>query len=252
MSYDVAIVATDIVSADADAWLRLDALIEQQGDAPLQFQRLHDRIVARYPCLSMLSDEAAEDCVWSSGPLWSGFSPVAAVLSIRHPRADEVVPFVVETARSLGLSVFDWTTRHIHRPDGIDGLDLSVEDRFPHLKPTLQQVLDAVRSLTPDGGPGFLTLDRAGSGYAQVAGGNSAYAVEWRQCEGTTFQHYTAGLANQDTKTDFQVPTNGAYVTVKSNERLSLADAEALLIAFAKAGSRPAPFTWRDITSRFL
>jgi hypothetical protein len=184
MSYDVAIVATDIVSADADAWLRLDAQIEQQGDAPPQFQRLHDQIVPRYPCLSMLSDEAAKDCVWSSGPLWSEFGSAAAVLAIRYPRADEVVPFVVETARSLGLSVFDWTSRQVHRPDGIDGLDLSVEDHFLHLKPTLQQVLDAVRSLTPDSRPGFLRLDRAGSGYAQVAGGNGAYAVEWRQVRG--------------------------------------------------------------------
>jgi hypothetical protein len=251
MSYDIAIAATDIVSSDALAWPQLDAQIEQQGDAPPQFRRLHDQIVARYPCLSMLSDEAAEDCVWSSGPLWSEFGPAAVVLPIRHSRADEVVPFVVETARSLGLTVFDWTTRHVHRPDGIDGLDLSVEDRFPHLKPTQQQVLDAVRSLTPEGGPGFLTLDRAGSGYTQVAGGNGAYAVEWRQYEGLKFQHYAAGLPGQGTKTDFQIPTNGAYVTVKANERLSLADAEALLIAFAKGGSRPAPFTWRDITSRF-
>jgi hypothetical protein len=251
MSYDIAIVATDIVSADADAWLRLDAQIEQQGDAPPQFRLLHDQIVARYPCLSMLSDEAAEDGVWSSGPLWSEFGPAAAVLFIRYPRADEVVPFVVETARSLGLSVFDWTTRHVHRPDGIDGLDLSVEDRLPHLKPTQQQVLDAVRSLTPDGGPGFLTLDRAGSGYAQDAGGKGAYAFEWRQYEGREFQHYAAGLPQQDGNSDIQIPTNGAYVTVKSHERLSLADVEALLIAFAKGGSRPATFKWRDITNRF-
>jgi hypothetical protein len=35
MSYDVAIVAKDFPSSDALAWPQLDALIEQQGGAPL-------------------------------------------------------------------------------------------------------------------------------------------------------------------------------------------------------------------------
>jgi hypothetical protein len=252
MSYDIAIVTEVIASTDAAAWSQIDALVELQGEPPAVFRRLHDQVVARYPCLSTLDDDTADAGAWSSGPLWSGFGPVAAVLSIQHPRADEVVPFVVDTCRLLGLSVFDWTTRQIHRPDGIVGLELCVENRVPHLKPTQQQVLDAVRSLTPDGGPGFLTLDRTGFGYVQAAGGNAAYAVEWRVYEGSSFLHFTAGLSRQDDKADFQIPTNGAYVTVKSHERLSLADVEGLLSVFANGDSWPTTFTWRDITSRFL
>ena len=251
MSYDVVIAALAISEIDAAAWSALDALIEQQGDAPPQFRRLHDQIVARYPCLSTLSDEAADDGVWSSGPLWGEFGPAAAHLAIRHSRADEVVPFVVEVARSLGLSDFDWTTRHIHRPEGLAGLELTVEDRFPHVAPTRQQVLDAVRSLTPDGGPGFLTLERAGSGYVQVAGGNGAFALEWRQTDGAAFKHWAAGLPDQDASAEIRIPTNGFHVSVQSNERLRLEDTETLLAAFASASDRPAAFTWRDITSRF-
>lgn len=251
MSYDIAVLATDIATTDAQAWLELDALTEQRGKPPPVFRQIHDIIIARYPDITTLSDEAADDGVWSSGPLWNNFSPAAAVLALRHSRADEVVPFVVETARSLGLPVFDWTTRHIHRPNGIADLELTLEDRFPHFRPTLQQVLDAARSLIPDGGPGFLILDRAGSRYIQVAGGKGAYAVEWRQYDGTAFKHYAAGLLHQNASTEIQIPTNGFHVTVKANERLSLKHVEILLSAFATGDAKPPAFTWRDITSRF-
>lgn len=251
MSYDIAILTTDIESSDAAAWSELDALIKQQGEPLAVFRQLHDALVARYPDIGTLSDDMADDGVWSSGPLWSGFGLVAAVLSIRNSRADEVVPFVVERARALDLSVFDWTTRHLHRSEGLAGLELTVEERFPHAAPTLQQVTDAIRSLTPDGGPGFLILERAGSGYVQAAGGRGVFALEWRQVDGATFKHWAAGLANQDTGTDIRIPTNGSYVTVKSNEQLSLTDVEALITAFAKGEAGSQAFAWRDITSRF-
>ena len=250
MSYDIAVAAADIAASDAAAWSQLDALIEQRGEPPAVFRQLHDTIVARYRCLGTLSDDGADDGAWSSAPLWDEFGPAAAVLPMRLSRADEVVPFLVDTARSLGLSVFDWTTRHVHRPDGIPDLELTVEDRYLHRAPTVQQIIDAARSLTPQGGPGFLTLERPGSGYLQAAGGNGAYACEWRVAEGASFKHWAIGRGIS-ADNDIKIPTNGFHVTVKSHERLSLVDVETLITAFATGEARPPAFVWRDITSRF-
>jgi hypothetical protein len=250
MSYDVAIVSGTIATSDAAAWSQLDTLLDQRGEPPPVFRRLHDTLVARYPCISTLSDDMADDGAWSSGPLWGEFGPATAHLAIRHSHAEEVTPFIIERARALGLAVFDWTKRHIHRPDGLTDLELTIEDQYLHGAPTLQQVMDAARALTPDGGPGFLILERAGSGYLQVAGGNGAYACEWRQTEAASFKHWAIGLG-RSSESDIKIPTNGFHVTVKSNERLSLADVEALISAFASGGERPAAFAWRDITSRF-
>ncbi|MEQ1650124.1 MAG: hypothetical protein ABL898_16205 [Hyphomicrobiaceae bacterium] len=69
MSYDIAILTTDIESSDAAAWSELDALIKQQGEPLAVFRQLHDALVARYPDIGTLSDDMADDGGWSSGPL---------------------------------------------------------------------------------------------------------------------------------------------------------------------------------------
>lgn len=255
MSYDIAILATDALpSSDASAWPLLEAQLQQEGEAPQIFRQAYDRIVERYPCISTLSDAETESGVWSSGPLWSGFGPNVASLSIQFPHAEAVVPFVVETARSLGLTVFDWQTKLVHRADGIKGLELTSEDAAIHKLPTMQQIWDAAAALTPDGGPAFLILERAGRDYLQVAGGKGAYACEWRMYNGDSprFSHCVLGLYNVATTADIQIPTNGFHVTVKENERLALSDVRSLLGSFADDDDPPADYRYRDITERFV
>ncbi len=185
--------------------------------------------------------------------MWSGFGPKAAVLAIQFPHSETVVPFVVDTARTFGLAVFDWQTKLIHRADGIAELELSSEGVAPLKRPTFQQILDAAEALTPDGGPGFLILERGGRDYLQVAGGNGAYACEWRMYNGNSprFSHCAMGLYNVARAADIQIPTNGFYVTVKENERLALSDVKSLLGAFASDDDPPADYRYRDITERF-
>ncbi|MFL5340518.1 MAG: hypothetical protein ACJ8F7_10240 [Gemmataceae bacterium] len=117
MSYNVAIVIPPIPADDAAAWSGLDGLIEQRGQRPVVFQRLHDRLTARYPCMCAVPDDQIDDTVWSDGPLINNFGHRAAVLGMSYSRVHEVLPFLVETANALGLVVFDWATGIIHRAE---------------------------------------------------------------------------------------------------------------------------------------
>jgi len=116
MSYTIAIVLPPIPADDAAAWDALDEYIEQQGSRPAVFQKLHDRLTAKYPCICSLSDDEVDDGVWSDGPLINNFSHRAAELGISFSKVDEVMPFIVTTANDLGLVVFDAQTETVHRP----------------------------------------------------------------------------------------------------------------------------------------
>jgi hypothetical protein len=115
-SYNVAVVIQPIPDSEAEAWAALDGLIEQEGPRPVIFQQLHDRLTARYPCMCSVPDDQIDDTVWSDGPLINNFGHRAAVLGMSWSRFKEVLPFLVGAANDLGLVVFDWATRKIHRP----------------------------------------------------------------------------------------------------------------------------------------
>jgi hypothetical protein len=117
MSYNVAICTPPVPLDDTAAWAGLDDLINLQGSPPPVFRELHDLLTARYPCICTLPDDRVdEDGVWSDGPLWNDFGHRTAVLGVTWSRVEEVLPFLVRTANSLGLTVFDWGARAIHRP----------------------------------------------------------------------------------------------------------------------------------------
>jgi hypothetical protein len=99
------------------AWDGLGSVINEQG-APLPvFRELHDALTARYPCICTLPDDkVAEEGVWSDGPLWNDFGHLAAVLGMTWSRVEEVLPFLVRKANSLGLTVFDWGGPTVYRP----------------------------------------------------------------------------------------------------------------------------------------
>ena len=119
MSYNVAICILPVPAEDNAAWEVLDSLINEQGAPPPVFRELHDALTARHPCICTLSDEKVdEEGVWSDGPLWNDFGHRAAVLGMTWSQVAEVLPFLVRTANSLGLTVFDWGGPTIYRPGG--------------------------------------------------------------------------------------------------------------------------------------
>lgn len=251
MSYAFAIVLPPISETDSDAWKELDDLIAESGSPPEAFRVLHDKLVAVHPCICSLPDEEVDDGVWSDGPIWNNFAKRAAVLGLVFSRVDEVLPFVVETATALGMSVFDWQTAHIHRPDGIRGINLTVEDQPLFPSPTLAQIQATVDALTPNGGPGFLIVEGPGPDYAQAAGGEGQFTAEWREYTGATFRHWVGGRPGMNAAKETAIPTNGFVVTVNENERLTGDEVKAILTAFALGNGRSSSFTWRDVTERF-
>jgi hypothetical protein len=115
MSYTVAIVLPSVPADNAAAWAALDGFIAEQGPRAPAFQELHDRLTARYLCMSSLDDDEIDDAVWSDGPLINNFGHRAAVLGLSIPHVEEVLPFLIATATGLGLIVFDRQTNTIHR-----------------------------------------------------------------------------------------------------------------------------------------
>ena len=116
MSFTMAIVVPPVPADNAEAWAAVDGLIEEEGPMPAVFQKLHDRLTAKYPCMCSLPDDDVDDAVWSDGPLINNFGHRAAVLGLSYDHVEEVMPFLVAAANELGLVVFDWQTEMVHRP----------------------------------------------------------------------------------------------------------------------------------------
>ena len=180
-------------------------------------------------------------------------SPVIVVQAEKH-RSDTLIGYRSLTGGSglctIGeLTLLDGPDSHFY--SGFDGCTLTLENHEPLLAPTLPEILAAVDSLTPRGGPGFLVLEGAGGDYAQAAGGDGSFMAEWLQHSGQLFQHWVAGLPDYTSSKQIQILTNGAFITVNENERLQAADVKAILEAFVNCKPRPSRFAWREITHQF-
>lgn len=251
MAYDIDVMIPPVPDDDPSAW----ALLQEQGcvagEPPSVFRTFHDRLVARHPCFAALPPDQFDEArnVWADAPLWNNFGATIAMFRILSDRAEEVVPFLVETADRLGLVALDWQTKQIHRGDGLHGLTLTFEGGYPLIAPTRSAIEASVERLTPDGGPGFLLLEHNAGDYVQAGGGNGVFTTEWRAHDETGFRHWVIGRAGPVSPEEILIPGNGRHFVVRAHERLSQADVKTLLTAFADRQPRPPAFGWRDITS---
>lgn len=121
MSYTIDLLVGSLPSPDAEAWKQIETLRASHYDdkrekAP-ELVALHSALTARYPCLSSYGDdEEIEDSPWADGPMINNFSHEMGMLAISSSKVEEVVPFIIETANSLGITVADGQTGKIHRP----------------------------------------------------------------------------------------------------------------------------------------
>lgn len=92
---------------------------ERPGQNP-KFILLAQRLTRRYPCILELDeDEVPQDRrAWSEGPLNGETDECVFNLGLNGPMLDEVQPFVVVTARALGLNVADDQQGEVYLADG--------------------------------------------------------------------------------------------------------------------------------------
>lgn len=82
-----------------------------------EYAELASRLVARHPDIGDL-DEDDDQGVWTDGPLAANARAPVFGLGIQTHALGEVVPFVIESARALGLLVYDGQAGTVHLADG--------------------------------------------------------------------------------------------------------------------------------------
>jgi len=250
--YSVALLTPPLAESDPEALETLAARIEEEGPAPECLREFHKRLGERFPSSSANTQTGPEDGTYMDGGVRASYSRRAAVVSTSARNAEYAMPVILRIAFDLGLSVYEQATGYIHRPEGLRGATLKVESWPPMPGPTRRQIHDTVDRLTPDGGPGFLCLEMDGPDYVQAAGGDGAYAVEWRDHSGSRYRHWKAGLPGKAQGRRTRIKTNGFSVSVYENERLAAGDVKAILAAFAEGKKRPAEYVWRDMTAELV
>jgi len=115
MTYTVAICNASLPKDFGEADDLFSLLVDEPEPHPEIFHTLIDRLTARYPCICDIPDDD-ESSPWSDGPLRQESYTRATVLGMVFPKVDETMPFVIETATGLGLTILDWQTGLIHRP----------------------------------------------------------------------------------------------------------------------------------------
>lgn len=104
-------------AAEADRFCS-EARARQRSQNPL-FIQLASALTARYPCLCDFDDDEVDACVWLDGPLDGITDRGGYALGIVTRHLDEVYPFVIETATSLGLVVYDFQSGEAFLPAGM-------------------------------------------------------------------------------------------------------------------------------------
>ncbi len=124
MSYTVDLIVSKLPSSNDEAWKHVEALresyYEDKREKAPELLALHGVLTARYPCLCSYADDdpCMDESPWADGPMIGNFANEMGMLAISFSRVEEVVPFIVESANALGITVADGQTGDIHRPAG--------------------------------------------------------------------------------------------------------------------------------------
>ncbi|HVD96912.1 MAG TPA: hypothetical protein VNB90_01830 [Cytophagaceae bacterium] len=117
MSYILSITKNNIPILDKDAWKFLDELSASNTKEPAkEFINLLNTITQEYPDITTLSEDKADEGVWSDGPLINNARSNVMTLGILPHYAGEVADFIIKAANKQGLIVFDFQLGQIYRP----------------------------------------------------------------------------------------------------------------------------------------
>lgn len=123
MSYSIDLIIKKLPADQQQAWQEIEALREvyYEDERPVasQLQQLHAQLTARYPCLCDFAedDPAMDDSPWADGPMINNFSHDMGMLAIVYSKVEQVLPFIIQQANQLGITVADGQDGQIYRPE---------------------------------------------------------------------------------------------------------------------------------------
>lgn len=176
--------------------------------------------------------------------------------------AHELEAAVHRSAVAHGLGFWDCATEGsvIWRPPGEalsqldhDGLTLTVDGQAPLVSPSDALIAAAVDWVGAGRGAGFLIVENGRGDYAQVAGGAEGLTAEWRLTvpdEAAGFWHGVAATGLDQGGGSVALSGAGHDFAVSPSERLQVADAREVVLAFANGRAVGDHLSWRDITAQ--
>jgi len=124
MSFTLDLIIPSLPENNKDAWKVIEVMrehyYEDDGEKSPLLVKLHNELVVCYPCLSSYKDDDVEmeNCPWADGPMLDNFASEMGMLAIIWNRADELLPFILDKALPLGITVADGQAERIYRPIG--------------------------------------------------------------------------------------------------------------------------------------
>lgn len=127
MSYTVELILNSLPQNSQKAWGEIERLREayyEDGQKPHNsYREFLKSIQTSYPCLCSYADNdpSVEESPWADGPLINNFNHTMGMLAIVFSKVNEVLPFIIETAKRFNITVADAQTGEIYR-NGIEPL----------------------------------------------------------------------------------------------------------------------------------
>lgn len=81
------------------------------------FEELASRLTEKYPCICN-EDDQSEDKVWSDGPMDGECDENVYAIGILSQYAEDVLPYIIEKAGELGLTIYDMQLGRAVAPSG--------------------------------------------------------------------------------------------------------------------------------------
>ncbi len=122
MSFTVDLIPGGLPEDEKEAWKTLEEMRKSYYDDSSQKEdrliQLHNILTKKYPCLCSYDDDDPEmdNSPWADGPMIDNFASKMGMLAVVYSKVDEVIPFILESALSLGITVVDGQSEKIYRP----------------------------------------------------------------------------------------------------------------------------------------
>jgi len=122
MSMTICLIVEKLPENNDEAWKKIDqlceAIYEDKRDKAPALVELHSVLTQRYPCLSSYTDNdpGINLCPWADGPMIDNFCHDIGMLALSSHGIKGVIPYIIEQANALGISVVIGQFGKIYRP----------------------------------------------------------------------------------------------------------------------------------------